>query len=279
MRRIKGLFRRRNKPSSQPELEPEEGHELRMSLLDHLNELRIRITRAFIAIVIGTTIGLFLTGDVLDFLRGPYCQVVNQPEECQLVTLGPTGAVVAYFRVALTLGGIMAIPIITYQLMMFVIPGLTRKERRTVLLSMPAITLLFLLGVVFAWYILMPPALGFLQGFQPTLFRPEWTADLYLSFVTALVFWMGVAFEMPLVFFVLSLIGLVTPGLLRRNWRIAIVGSSIAAAMITPTIDPVNMFLVMGPLLTLYVISILLTAIGARMSGNAAAARNEAYQP
>jgi sec-independent protein translocase protein TatC len=118
---------------------------------------------------------------------------------------------------------------------------------------------------LFSFYILLPPALGFLQGFQPTLFKPEWTADLYLSFVTSLIFWMGVAFETPLVFFVLALLGFVNWRLLARSWRIAIIGSAIAAAVITPTIDPVNMFLVMGPLMALYLMSIFLVAIGQRI--------------
>jgi sec-independent protein translocase protein TatC len=108
--------------------------------------------------------------------------------------------------------------------------------------------------------------LGFLEGFQPQLFKPEWTADLYLGFVTALLFWMGVAFETPLIFFVLSILGMVTAAVLRRNWRIAVVGSAIAAAFITPTVDPVNMMLVMGPLLALYLLSIILVMIGSRFN-------------
>lgn len=243
-----------------------DGHGARMGLFEHLEELRYRVVRAGLALIIGTGIGLVISTNVLEFLVKPYCDLVESLENCRLVSLGPTGSVVAYFRVSLTVGGIIAIPVITYQLMMFVLPALTRKEKRMVFLSLPAITALFLVGVSFAWFILMPPALGFLEGFQPTLFKPEWTADLYLSFVTALVFWMGVAFETPLVFFVLALLGFVEAGTLIRNWRVAVVGASVAAALITPTIDPVNMFLVMGPLLALYAISILLVILGRRIT-------------
>jgi sec-independent protein translocase protein TatC len=274
-------------PVSSPapdDFNPEDGQGARMGFFEHLDELRMRLVRSAIALVIGTTIGLGLAGPGLEYLRDPYCKVVAlndaaaagevvDPENvvinldrCRFQTLGPTGGVVAYFRVALTLGAIFAIPMITYQVLMFVIPGLTQKEKRIVLLSLPAITLLFLIGTAFAWFILMPPALGFLEGFQQNLFRSEWTADLYLSFVTALIFWMGVAFETPLVFFVLGLLGLVSPGPLIRNWRLAVVGASIAAALITPTIDPVNMALVMGPLLVLYVLSIFLVFIARRIS-------------
>jgi sec-independent protein translocase protein TatC len=147
------------------------------------------------------------------------------------------------------------------------LPGLTKREKRYVLLTIPATTVLFVIGVTFTWFILIPPALGFLEGFQPTVFEPEWTADGYLSFVTSLIFWMGVAFQTPLVFFLISLLGFVSAGTLVRQWRVAIVGASIAAALITPTIDPVNMFLVMAPLLTLYALSIVLVFFGRRISG------------
>lgn len=232
--------------------------ELRMGFFEHLSELRGRLFKAMLALVLGTIAGFFLAGDVLLFLQVPYGDA--------FVTLGPTDSVVAYFRVALLIGGIIAIPVITYQVLRFVLPGLTPREARYILLSLPAVTLLFILGVVFTWFLLVPPAIGFFEGFQPTIFRPQWTADLYLGFVTALLFWMGVAFQTPLIFFIVSLLGMVTAGSLRRNWRIAIVGSAVAAAMITPTIDPVNMVLVMGPLLSLYLLSILLVWIGSRIS-------------
>lgn len=228
-----------------------------MPLLGHLDELRIRVLKTMLAVVIGTVIGFFSAAPVLEFLQEPYGRAFT--------VLGPTGGVVAYFRVALLIGGVISIPVITYQLLMFILPGLKPREKRLLLSALPAITLLFLIGVAFSWFALIPPALGFLEGFEPTLFKPEWTADLYLSFVTALIFWMGVAFEMPLVFFVVAVIGLITPRPLIRQWRLAVVVASIAAAVITPTIDPVNMLLVMGPLLVLYAFSILLVMLGSRL--------------
>jgi sec-independent protein translocase protein TatC len=121
-------------------------------------------------------------------------------------------------------------------------------------------------GIVFTWYLLIPPAINFFAGFQPELFQNFWTADRYLGFVTALLFWMGVAFEAPLIFFVVSLLGMVTAKTLLKNWRVAIVGAAVAAALITPTVDPVNMMLVMGPLMALYLLSIGLVLIGGRMN-------------
>lgn len=246
------------------EEEFDEGHELRMGFFEHLAELRDRLIRAVIALAIGTGLGAVVSGQVLDYLRSPYCRVTEQAADCRLIILGPTGGVIAYFQVALLVGAALAIPVITYQFMMFILPGLKPNEKRYIFAALPAITGLFVVGVLFAWFVLMPPALGFLESFQPTLFEPEWTAELYLSFVTRLIFWMGVAFETPLVFFVLSLLGFVAARDLIHHWRIAIVGSSIAAALITPTVDPVNMVLVMGPLLVLYMISIVLVFFGHR---------------
>jgi len=235
-----------------------DGDGAKMGLWEHLDELRRRLFVAAIALVLGTVAGVLVATPVLEFLQQPYGKAFT--------VLGPTGGVVAYFRVALLVGGMLSIPVITYEVLMFVLPGLTRKEKRIILLSLPAVTGLFVTGAAFAWFVLIPPALGFLAGFQPTLFKPEWTADLYLGFVTSLVFWMGVAFQTPLVFFVVALLGMVNARTLLRNWRIAVVGAAVAAALITPTIDPVNMLLVMGPLMALYLLSIALVIIGRRLS-------------
>jgi sec-independent protein translocase protein TatC len=229
----------------------------RMSILDHLDELRRRLTYAALGLLFGTVLAAFIATPTMEFLIRPYGDL--------LTALSPTDPIIAFFRVSLTLGGALALPLITYQLLMFIFPGLEDHEKRFILRALPAVVVLFILGVVFAWAILIPPAINFLTGFQPTLFRAQWTADLYLSFVTSLLFWMGVSFQTPLIFFVMSLLGAVNAGQLRQNWRIAIVCASIIAALITPTVDPVNMALVMVPLLTLYTLSIGLVALGARL--------------
>jgi len=203
---------------------------------------------------------------VLEYLIEPYASLYPEGER-ELIVLGPTGGITVYLRVALLAGGVIAVPMITYQLLLFILPGLTRKERRYVFWSFPAIVGLFVGGVLFAWFILIPPAIHFLEGFQGDIFRPSWAAGQYLGFITSLLFWMGVAFEVPLVFFILAVLGLVEAKTLLRNWRGAVVATAVAAALITPTVDPVNMFLVMGPLLGLYVASIGLVAIGRRIGG------------
>jgi sec-independent protein translocase protein TatC len=203
--------------------------------LDHLGELRDRLIRASIGLAVTTSFSLLFAGYILEFLIMPFGG--------RLQTLGPTEGVVIYFRVALLSGAILAVPWITWQLWMFIAPGLTRSEQRVIKLSLPATTGLFLLGVAFAWFILMPAALKFLSEFQSDIFQVGWTADEYVAFVTSLLFWIGASFEMPLIFYLLARMGLVGPGALRRNWRFAVVGASVLAALITPTVDPFNMML------------------------------------
>lgn len=244
-----------------PEGDPLSPEEFAMSFLDHLGELRDRLIRAVLGLTITVVISLLFADLLLEYLISPLGELFR------LQTLGPTEGVIIYFRVALLAGAILAIPWITWQMWMFIAPGLERKEKRYILMSLPATTLLFLLGVLFAWFILTPAALNFLVTFKSDIFQAGWTADQYVAFVTSLLFWIGVAFEMPLITYILSRMGLVTPRALRNNWRLAVVGSAAAAALITPTIDPFNMMLVMGPLLALYVVSMFLSIIAYRRSG------------
>jgi sec-independent protein translocase protein TatC len=166
-----------------------------------------------------------------------------------------------YFRVALLMGAILAIPFITLQLFLFIAPGLNRKEKRWIYLALPATTALFMIGVAFAWFIMVPAALSFLRDFESGVFQAQWTAERYIAFLTSLLFWIGVSFEMPVIVFVLARLGIVGPKPLIRNWRLAVVAMTIVAAVITPTVDPFNMLLVVGPLLLLYILSIGLAVI------------------
>ncbi|MFP4322082.1 MAG: twin-arginine translocase subunit TatC [Anaerolineales bacterium] len=246
--------------TSAPPLRPsrftQDGSGAQMGLLEHVEELRARLFRVIIVLVL-----VLLASTVI---IEPLLQYLIVPCECELVLLRPTDSVVMYFRVALMVAGIVTMPYATYQLMMFIMPGLTNKERRIVLTALPAITLLFLIGVAFAWFVLVPTAIPFLRDFMGSVFEPQWTAPEYIAFLTALLFWMGVSFEMPVVFFVLARIGLIGPGLLIQNWRLAVVIMTIVAALITPTVDPFNMLLVVAPLLVLYALSIVLTAVAYR---------------
>jgi sec-independent protein translocase protein TatC len=173
--------------------------------------------------------------------------------------LGPTEGISIYFRVALTAGLVISMPYLVYQLLLFLLPGLESTEKRYIAWGVPAATLLFLIGIAFAWFILAPAAIGFLSSWQTDIFVQEWQSQKYIPFITSLVFWIGISFETPLILFIMTKIGLVTPQFLIQQWRFAIIIIAIAAAMITPTVDPFNMALVMLPLIVLYGLSILLS--------------------
>lgn len=237
--------------------EPPEEHKV-MGFFEHLDELRMRVTRSVIAIALGMLVAVLFTNQVIAYMKSSYGE--------RLVILGPADSVVIYFRVALMLGAIAAMPIITYHLFMFIMPGLTKKERRWVFMALPGTTLLFLVGLAFTWFLLIPVYINFLKNFQADLFRVDWTADQYISFVTSVLFWHGVAFETPIVFFVLGRMGFATPRGMLRYWRQAFVGIAVLSAIITPTVDPVTMSLIMSVLLSLYVVSIFMALIAVRIN-------------
>jgi sec-independent protein translocase protein TatC len=158
--------------------------------------------------------------------------------------------------VALLSGFIIALPFITFQVVAFILPGLKTVEKRWLLLAIPFITIMFLMGVAFAYFIMLRAAIPFLVNFLGVQTTPR--LSNYVGFVTNLMFWVGMSFESPLIIFILAKFKLVTANTLIKGWRIAIVASAAMAAFITPTTDPVNMGLLMAPLLGLYAFSIFL---------------------
>jgi sec-independent protein translocase protein TatC len=142
---------------------------------------------------------------------------------------------------------------------LFAAPGLNSREKKGTLLGIPIAVLLFLTGMTFTYVILIPPALKFLAGF--TDISQAWAASEYFGFITGLMLWIGAFFEFPLVIYVLTSVGLVKPQILLQQWRIAVIVIAIMAAAVTPTVDPVNMALVMLPMISLYFISIGLSRI------------------
>jgi sec-independent protein translocase protein TatC len=157
-------------------------------------------------------------------------------------------------RVALLAGFALALPYIAFELWLFIAPGLKPRSRVYGLIALPSTAILFILGMAFAYFIMLPTALPFLLHFMgiTTIPRPS----NYVTFVTGLMFWIGVAFEFPLVVFVLAEVGLVKAKQLKDQWRLAIVIIAVIAAVVTPTVDPINMSLVMAPMTILYFLSV-----------------------
>ena len=224
-----------------------------MPIMGHLRELRNVLIKCAIVLAITTALCFVFTTQILQFLIAPYGGVLE--------TIDPTENVVTYFRVALLAGAVLAMPFLVYFVWSFIAPGLESKEKRYVRIIVPGATILFLLGVAFAWGVMLPTAIGFLSSFEPEIFRTSWRAAAYMPFVTSLMFWIGVAFELPLIVFFLAKLKIVTARKLLGWWRFAVVGAAIAAALITPTVDPFNMALVMGPLIMLYLLSIFMAKL------------------
>lgn len=226
------------------------------TILEHLNELRIYLTRALIGLVVGTIISFAFAQDVLAFLIKPYGELLD--------VISPTEGIETYFKVALVCGVILSMPWLLFQLWRFISPGLEKNEKRYVYVFIPSAFGLFLIGVSFAWLVLLPAAISFLATFMGDIFEARWISREYISFATTFLLWIGVSFEMPLIIYFLARFGIVGPTTLREQWRIAIVGIAVLAAVITPSIDPVTMLLTMVPLLILYLISIVLARVGQR---------------
>lgn len=224
-----------------------------MTLLEHLAELRNRLVKASIALLIATAISFIFADRLVDILTIP----IGGREALESIDV--TENIGVFMRVSLISGLVLAMPVIVYQSIRFIVPGLTREERRSLWIIVPSASLLFLTGVTFAYFVMLRAAVPFLIGFLdiPTQPRPK----SYFGFVARLTFWIGVSFETPLILAFLARLGIVTPQFLKQNRKYSIVLIAVIAAAITPTIDPVNMLLVMVPLLLLYELGVLLSRL------------------
>lgn len=225
-----------------------------MGLLEHLEELRERLIKSAIALIIAILFSLFFTGRLLKVLISPM-------GELKPVFLRPTEMIITYLRVAFIAGVALAMPVIVYQLVKFILPALYPHERRYLYWLIPSATFSFLAGLAFAYFVMLPFAVKYLLTFGGDVARAQWTIGEYINFVTNFLFWMGMTFELPLVIYFLSKLGLISPAWLSRNRKYAIVVIAIIAAVITPTPDPFNMSLVMIPLILLYEAGVLISKI------------------
>jgi len=238
-------------PAQQEAVEPT------MSLLDHVRELRDRLFRIVVALIIGSIVGYYFRNELLEWLKQPYAGKLFAGGVPDQLTVSAT--------IAITVGAIIALPVIVWQVLAFVAPGLYPHEKRWLFFAIPFGLVLFLVGSGFAYQFMLPTMIPFLTGILTTqavenLLR----LDDYVTFVTGVLFWMGVAFEMPVIMFVLAKMNVVSARILAQYWRYAIVAVAIIAAVITPTPDPVNMGIVMLPLMVLYGFSIVMAAIARR---------------
>ncbi len=226
------------------------------SILEHIEELRRRLFRALLALAVGVLISALFAQQLLEWLARPVGGLEN------LEAIEVTENVGVFMQVTLLAGVTLAMPVILYQLWRFISPGLFPHERRYVYLLAPLATFLFVGGAAFAYFVMLPTAIPFLLGFVSIPTRPR--PANYISFITNLMFWIGLSFETPLVIFFLAKARVVDYRTLLKNWRVALFLIAVLAAVVTPTPDPVNMALVMLPLILLYGLSILLARVAYR---------------
>lgn len=226
------------------------------SLLEHLDALRRHLLRGTLFLILTTAFSFAYTNEIIQILAQP----VGGLESLQIIEV--TESLGTFMRVALLFGFALALPYIAFELWLFAAPGLYRKSRFMGIAAIPLVAIFFLAGMAFSYFILLPTAIPFLLNFMGVDAAPRLSS--YIGFVTSLMFWIGVSFEFPLVIFVLALMGLVNGKALAAQWRVAVVIIAIVAAMITPTVDPVSMGLVMGPLILLYGLSIGLAFLARR---------------
>jgi sec-independent protein translocase protein TatC len=238
------------------EEDEEDFEESAMTIWDHLNDLRKRLFIGVVALAVTSGLSFIFADRIIAVLAIPLGGIAN------FLSIEVTENISVFMRVSLLSGFIFSLPIILWQVIGFVVPGLTRRERRWLYYSIPFGTFLFLLGVSFSYFIMLPTAIPFLTTFLNIKTTPR--PSFYIEFVTGLMFWVGVLFEMPLIVFLLAKLGLVTASMLLKAWRFAVVGIAIIAAVVTPTSDPINMSILMAPLLALYFFSVGLAAIAGR---------------
>ncbi|NJP06396.1 MAG: twin-arginine translocase subunit TatC [Chloroflexaceae bacterium] len=237
-----------------------------MSVIAHLKELRMRLSRAMIGVLLGMGVGVFLISppvNLVDIIIRAF--LVTDRGYPPVQAVGTAEAFTSYMTVALAVGFILGMPVIVYELLAFIVPALEHHEQRILSRALPFIMLFFLTGLLFGWFVTVPVAIRFLTSFgNPELIANQPSLSNFLHTVTFLLLVNGVIFEMPIIIFTLAFLGLVQVHQLSGYRRYAIVIIAIVAAVITPTGDPINLMLLALPMYLLYEFGIFLARFAPR---------------
>jgi sec-independent protein translocase protein TatC len=228
---------------------PERGE---MSFLEHLEEFRWRILYTIIGVVLGTIVAWIF----IDFLIEQILLLPARRANINLQNLRPFGQLFLYFQVAIIGGFILSIPNVFYQVWKFIAPALKENEKKYVTAIVFFSTVCFLSGIVFAYFVMLPLTLAFAGQFGTTVIENNFAIDEYFSIIISVMLAAGVIFELPMLSFFLSKIGILTPDFMRKFRRHSIVAILIVAAVLTPGTDPLAQVLLAIPLVLLYEISI-----------------------
>ncbi|MCP4144134.1 MAG: twin-arginine translocase subunit TatC [bacterium] len=225
-----------------------------MSFLDHLDELRSVLIAALAALVVVSGACWFFSKPLLDMLVGP----ISAIDDNNVYFLQPAEAFLTRMKLALACGSFIILPYVLWRIYHFIMPGLHDKERRFAVPLLLATVSLFYLGVAFAYIVLVPKVIAFMLSFGTTSMLPMISIGSYFAFVARLCLAFGMVFELPLVVFLLSVLGVVNPVILLRGWRFALIGIVIFSAVLTPP-DVISQLIMAGPVMVLYISSVLIS--------------------
>ena len=228
--------------------------EVEMSLVDHLEELRRRVLRSLLAVVLAAAGCLVLVRPLVRLLEVP-------AQGIRFLQLAPGEFLFVSLKVAGYAGLSLALPWVLYEGLGFVLPGLTRRERRLVAPAVAGSAVLFAAGLAFAWWALVPAALRFLVSYGADVVEPLWSIERYLDFVLLLMVATALAFQLPVLQLLLAALGVVSAPAMLRAWRWVVLVAALAGAVLTPSTDPVTMLLLTGAITALYLVGVALAAL------------------
>ena len=217
-----------------------------MSIVDHLDELRMRLVVVIVAIIIGTLGAYYYVEDILQILVAP---------AGKLYYTKPTEAFFTYMKISLVAGCIISSPIWFYQLWAFIIQALSKGEKKVTFMVVPTAVTLFVVGVLFSYYLVLPMAIQFFIGFGTDELQPLFSIGQYIDFVIAFILPFGITFELPLILIALGVIGILSSERLRQYRKMFILLAFIIGAAISPTPDMLSQTMIAGPMILLYEIS------------------------
>ncbi len=234
--------------------------ELRMPFVDHLEELRQRIIKGLISILISACLCLLFVKPLVRFLEAPAGNI-------RFLQVAPGEFLFVSIKVAGYSGLAIALPYLIFQILAFVLPGLTKREKTFIAPAVAGSAVLFLAGLYFAWWALIPAALKFLTNYGADVVEPLWSIEKYLDFVLLLMISTGLAFQIPILQLLLGLFGIIDWKQMLSAWRWVLMGSAIAGAVLTPSTDPITMLLLAGSISALFFVGVLLVILTYKFRG------------
>ncbi len=229
-----------------------------IDLVDHLDELRSRIIIVLAVLAVAMSVLFWKSGEILHFLSQPIRDQI--PHWQGFLVLSPLDQIMTSISIAIYGALIITLPVLTYQLYAFVLPAFPEEHHKHIKPMVWSVPILFLVGVVFAWYLVVPPAFDFLINFNQDQFNVQLRAKEYIQFVLLTLLAMGLVFEMPMVMMTLGRLGVVSSAMMKRHWRISIVALAVLA-MLLPGVDPISYIVEFIPLLVLYGLSYFLVKL------------------